>query len=84
MNLVAQDWAETAARKKGLAVDAAAAGEEWFTGPYAVITYCNALMETLAKVAGNKHLDGLPMRELAQRPTCGARLCRIPCGTGCC
>ncbi len=64
VNLVAQNWAETAARKKGLAVDAPLAGEEWFTGPYAVITYCNALMETLSKIAGNKHLDGLPMREL--------------------
>ena len=64
VNLVAQDWAETAARKKGLAVDAPLAGEEWLAGPYAVITYCNALMETLSKIAGNKHLDGLPMREL--------------------
>ncbi|MGB6688352.1 MAG: aldehyde dehydrogenase family protein [Terracidiphilus sp.] len=64
VNLVAQDWAETAARKKGLAVNAPQAGEEWLSGPYALITYCNALMETLSKVAGNKHLDGLPMREL--------------------
>jgi acyl-CoA reductase-like NAD-dependent aldehyde dehydrogenase len=61
---VAQDWAETAARKKGLAVDAPLAGEEWLTGPYALITYCNALMETLSSVAGNRHLEGLPMREL--------------------
>jgi aldehyde dehydrogenase (NAD(P)+) len=64
VNLVAQDWAETAASKKGLAPNASQAGEEWFTGPYALITYCNTLMETLSKVAGNKHLDGLPMREL--------------------
>ena len=64
VNLVAQDWAETAARKKGLAVDAPQAGEEWLTGPYALITYCNALMETLSKVTGSKHLEGLPMREL--------------------
>lgn len=64
VNLVAQDWADTAACKKGLAVNAPQAGEEWLSGPYALITYCNALMETLSKVAGNKHLEGLPMREL--------------------
>ncbi len=64
VNRVARDWAETAARKKGLAVDAPLAGEEWLSGPYALITYCDALMETLSKIAGNKHLDGLPMREL--------------------
>ena len=64
VNLVAQDWAETAARKKGLAVNAPQVGEEWLSGPYALITYCNALMETLSKVAGNKHLEELPMREL--------------------
>lgn len=64
VNRVAQDWVETAARKKGLAVNAPQAGEEWFSGPYALVTYCNTLMETLSKVAGNKHLDGLPLREL--------------------
>ncbi len=64
VNLVAQDWVEAAASKKGLAVDAPQVGEEWLSGPYALITYCNALMETLSKVADNRHLDGLPMREL--------------------
>jgi aldehyde dehydrogenase (NAD(P)+) len=61
---VAQDWAETAARKKGLAINAPPAGEEWVTGPYALITYCNALMDTLSRLPGNRRLQGLPMREL--------------------
>ena len=64
VNLVAQDWAETAARKKGLAVDAPQAGEEWLSGPYALMTYCNALMGTLSKVAGKTYLEGLPTRDL--------------------
>jgi len=61
---VAEDWAQTAAGKKGLDANAPQAGEEWLTGPYAVITYCNALIDTLSRVAGNRHLEGLPMREL--------------------
>lgn len=64
VNRVAQDWAETAARKKGLALNAPQAGEEWLCGPYALISYCTALIDTLSKIAGNKHLEGLPMREL--------------------
>jgi hypothetical protein len=61
---VAQNWAETAARKKGLAVNSPRVGEEWFTGPYALITYCSALIDTLSKVRDDKHLARLPMREL--------------------
>ena len=64
VNQVAQDWSETAARKKGLDANAPLAGEEWISGPYALMTYCNALMETLSKVAGKAYLKGLPMREL--------------------
>ena len=64
LNRVAQRWAETAARQKGLAVDSPQAGEEWISGPYALLAYCNALMQTLSKVAGKKHLEGLKLREL--------------------
>ncbi len=64
VNHVAQNWAETAARKKGLDANAPLAGEEWISGPYALMTYCNALMETLSKIAGKAYLNGLPMREL--------------------
>jgi hypothetical protein len=64
LNPVAQGWAETAARQKGLAVESPQAGEEWITGPYALMAYCDALMQTLSKVAGKKHLEGLKLREL--------------------
>ena len=64
LNLVAQGWAETAARQKGLAVESPQAGEEWMSGPYALMSYCDALMQTLSKVAGKKHLEGLKLREL--------------------
>jgi aldehyde dehydrogenase (NAD(P)+) len=61
---VAQAWAETASRKKGIAAGSQLAGEEWLSGPYTVMGYCNQMMDTLSKVAGKHHLDGIKLREL--------------------
>lgn len=61
---VAQAWAETAARKKGIADGSPLTGEEWTSGPYSLLGYCNQMMLTLSKVAGKHHLDGIPVREL--------------------
>jgi aldehyde dehydrogenase (NAD(P)+) len=62
---VAQTWAETAARKKGIPDGSPLIGEEWLSGPYTVMGYCNQMMATLSKVAGKHHLDHTPVRELA-------------------
>ena len=56
---VARAWAETAARQKGIAVGSPLEGEEWLSGPYSVLSYCNQLMDTLGKIAGKQHLRGL-------------------------
>lgn len=61
---VAQAWAETASRKKGIAPGSQLEGEEWISGPYTVMGYCNHMMQTLSQVQGKKHLDHLPVREL--------------------
>lgn len=61
---VAQAWAETAAQRKGIAQGSPLEGEEWLSGPYTVMAYCNSLMATLSKVEGKHHLDGVPLREL--------------------
>ncbi|GIZ50348.1 aldehyde dehydrogenase family protein [Noviherbaspirillum aridicola] len=61
---VAEDWALTASRKKGIPAGSPLEGEEWLSGPYSLMAYCNALMDTLSKVADKRHLEGLPMREL--------------------
>ena len=61
---VAEAWAVTAARKKGIADGSPLTGEEWLSGPYAVLGYCNQMMQTLSQVAGKKHLGGVPVREL--------------------
>lgn len=62
---VAKAWAETAARKKGIPDGSPLVGEEWISGPYTVMGYCNQMMATLSKVEGKKHLDSLPVRQLA-------------------
>ena len=61
---VAQAWAQTASRQKGIAVGSALEGEEWLSGPYTVMGYCNEMMTTLAKVQGKHHLDDVPVRQL--------------------
>ncbi|MCV2890802.1 aldehyde dehydrogenase family protein [Ruegeria aquimaris] len=61
---VAQGWADTAARKKGLIPGTAVAGEEWIAGPYACMAGCNALIATLSQMQGKAFLDHLPTREL--------------------
>lgn len=61
---VAQAWAETAARQKGIAAGSPLVGEEWLSGPYTLLGYCNEMISTLSQVQGNKHLDSIPLREL--------------------
>ncbi|MEL6913117.1 MAG: aldehyde dehydrogenase family protein [Pseudomonadota bacterium] len=61
---VAEAWAETAARKKGLAPGAPQAGEEWLSGPYAVIRACDGLIRTLEGLEGHRFLRGLKKRYL--------------------
>jgi len=62
---VAQAWAETAAEKKGIAPGSSLTGEEWISGPYTVMGYCNQMMATLSEVDGKHHLDQIPVRQLS-------------------
>ncbi len=62
---VAEDWVNTAVRKKGIAAGSALAGEEWLSGPYTLMGYCNQMMLTLSQVEGKRHLDGIAVRELS-------------------
>lgn len=56
---VAADWVSVAAGIKGLPADSTLLGEEWLSGPYSVITACEALAETLLAVEeGRSPLDG--------------------------
>jgi len=60
---VAEGWAETAARKKLIPEGSPLAGEEWISGPYAVMAACNSFMLTLSQMDGKKFLAGLPTRQ---------------------
>jgi hypothetical protein len=60
---VSEGWAETAARKKLIPAGSSLAGEEWISGPYAVMGACNGLLETLSKMEGKTFLKSLKTRE---------------------
>ena len=62
---VARGWVGAAAHCKGIATGSALEGQEWLAGPYALIVYCNQMMRTLSQVQGARHLDHVPLRELA-------------------
>jgi acyl-CoA reductase-like NAD-dependent aldehyde dehydrogenase len=56
----AEDWADTAAASKGLDARHPLRGEEWLSGPYAVLGYLDASIETLSRLAaGRNPLDGV-------------------------
>jgi len=50
----AEQWAHTAARIKGLELDSPLVGEEWMSGPYAVLTALAALAETVETLASGR------------------------------
>ncbi len=60
---VAEQWSLTAARHKQIPEGSPSLGEEWMSGPYAVMSACNGLMTTLTEMDGKKFLQGLPVRQ---------------------
>lgn len=62
---VAEGWAETAARRKLIPPGSPHAGEEWISGPYAVMSACDALITTLSAMEGKAFLPPLPRRQTA-------------------
>lgn len=61
---VAEDWALEAARNKQIPVDSPLVGEEWLSGPYALMSACNLFMQSLSELAGKTYLKHLPVRSL--------------------
>jgi len=60
---VANDWVQTASRKKQIPEGSPLEGEEWISGPYTLMAACNALMLTLSRMTGKAFLDDLPLPE---------------------
>ncbi len=61
---VAPAWAKEAARRKQIPEGSALTGEEWVSGPYAVMAACNLLVSTLTQMEGRAYLSSLPSRTL--------------------
>lgn len=61
---VAEKWALTAAEKKQIPANSPLVGEEWLSGPYALLGGCNAFMTTLSQMEGKTFLNHMPVREL--------------------
>jgi aldehyde dehydrogenase (NAD(P)+) len=58
----ARDWVRAACTYKQLPETSQLAGEEWISGPYAVLTGARALMDTIAALeAGRSPVDGYPI-----------------------
>lgn len=66
---VAPGWVAAATRAKQLPPDSPLQGEEWLSGPYAVMGACNGLMQTLSEMQGKTFLKGLPKRKLVTGQT---------------
>lgn len=62
----AEEWVRLSAEVKQLPADSPLLGEEWVSGPWAVLSYVQALGRTLATLdAGGNPLDGASMRSVA-------------------
>lgn len=66
---VAEDWVQTTAKAKGIPEGSPLLGEEWISGPYAVMSACNGLIATLSKMDAKAFLDDLPVRQLPNGQT---------------
>lgn len=60
---VSEAWAEIAARKKLIPAGSPLIGEEWMSGPYALMLACNGLRQSLSQIEGKTYLAALPKRE---------------------
>jgi aldehyde dehydrogenase (NAD(P)+) len=59
---VSAEWATEAARNKQIPDGSSLVGEEWISGPYAVMAACNDLIATLSQLSGRAFLDRMPKR----------------------
>ena len=58
---VADAWAQTATRMKQIPERSPLSGEEWTSGPYAVMLACNALISTLRQMESKTFLKHLSL-----------------------
>jgi aldehyde dehydrogenase (NAD(P)+) len=66
---VAEGWALSAARHKQIPAESPLVGEEWISGPYAVMATLNGLITTFSQMDGKAYIDHLPTRQLVTGQT---------------
>ena len=66
---VAEDWAATASQKKQIPAGSPLEGEEWLSGPYALLSACNNFIATLEAMDGRSLAATLPRRRLRNGQT---------------
>ena len=66
---VAEDWAATASQKKQIPAGSPLEGEEWLSGPYALLSACNNFIATLEAMEGRSLAATLPRRRLRNGQT---------------
>ncbi|HSY54848.1 MAG TPA: aldehyde dehydrogenase family protein [Bradyrhizobium sp.] len=60
---VAAEWADLSADQKGIPEGSPLAGEEWTSGPWAMLAGIDNYCFTLANIEGNRHIAGLKKRK---------------------
>lgn len=60
----AAEWVDLSARNKFLKANSPLIGEEWTSGPWALLAGIDALLHTLTRLEGHRYLDGLRTRTL--------------------
>lgn len=67
---VSREWVGLAVRAKGIRPGSPLEGEEWMSGPYAVLWWLDAVTQTLKAIDGGRDpLRGLPIRQRADGQT---------------
>ena len=62
---VAPAWVETASRHKLIPNGSPLVGEEWISGPYALMLTCSGLIRTLSAITDKAYLEPLKKRQTA-------------------
>ena len=62
---VAEEWVRVSCQGKGIAMNSPAAGEEWMSGPYALLSNVAAIIRLVEQLeAGTNPLDRVRVRRL--------------------
>ena len=65
LNIVANDWVKLAAQHKKIPLDSPLMGEEWLSGPYALMSACNAFIKTFLDSDKKNFKNRLNTRKLS-------------------